>query len=198
MTASPLVLALGDSLIAGYGLPRADGFPARLQQRLRLHAANVRVVDAGVSGDTTVDVARRMPRILSGLDVRPSLAIVQVGPNDVIRGIPAARTRFNLDVIVAELDRCGIPVLLTTVTPPAFLRQRAEAYMGIHDAVAARHGATVWPFFPPGILGRADMVLADRVHPNAAAIAAVVDAMLPVVERLLCAGGDRVSVPATP
>jgi acyl-CoA thioesterase-1 len=66
-----------------------------------------------------------------------------------------------------------------------FIRDRAAAYLGIHAALAAEHGATVWPFFPPGVLGHADMVLADRVHPNAKAIAAVVAAMLPIVERML-------------
>jgi len=75
--------------------------------------------------------------------------------------------------------------LLTTVEPPAFIRDRAAAYLGIHAAIAADHGATVWPFFPPGVLGHSDMVLADRVHPNAKAINAVVVAMRPIVERML-------------
>lgn len=185
MSSAPLILALGDSLVAGYGLATADGFAARLEQRLRAAGTAARVANAGVSGDNSADVARRLPRVLSCLDTRPALAIVQVGPNDVLRGVPPARTRSSLDGIVAELGRCGIAVLLTIVAPPAFLRPRAGAYLGIHDEVAARHGATLWPFFPAGVLGHADMVLADRVHPNAAAIATVVEAMLPVVTRLL-------------
>ncbi len=95
-------------------------------------------------------------------------------------------TRSNLAAIVVELARCGVPVLLTTVAPPAFLRHRADAYAGIHDELAAVHrGVTILPFFPPGVLGHRDMVLTDRVHPNAKAIAAVVDAMLPAIERAL-------------
>ncbi len=123
--------------------------------------------------------------MLSALDQRPALAIVQVGPNDVLRQVPVGRTRAQLEQVLLSLGNCGIPVLLTTVDPPMFIRDRAAAYLGIHAALAAEHGATVWPFFPPGVLGHADMVLADRVHPNAKAIAAVVAAMLPIVERML-------------
>lgn len=181
----PLILAIGDSLIAGYGLPAADSFPAQLQASLQTSFPDVRVVNAGVSGDTTADVLRRLPRLLSALDQRPALAIVQVGPNDVLRQVPVARTRSHLEQILLSLGSCGIPVLLTTVDPPAFIRDRAAAYLGIHAGLAAEHGATVRPFFPPGVLGHADMVLMDRVHPNARAIVAVVAAMLPTVERLL-------------
>ncbi len=181
----PLILALGDSLVAGYGLQAANGFSAQLQAALQERFPGARVINAGVSGDTTRDVLRRLPRLLSSFDSRPALAIVQVGPNDVLRNSPAARTRMQLEQILLDLRDCGIPVLLTTVEPPSFLRDRAAAYLGIHAALAAEHGATPWPFFPAGVLGRADMVLADRVHPNAKAIAAVVAAMRPVIEKML-------------
>ena len=181
----PSILAIGDSLIAGYGLAVADSFPAQLQSSLRYRYPGVSVMNGGVSGDTSADVLRRLPRLLSSLDRRPALAIVQVGPNDVLRQVPVARTRAQLANILLSLSDCGIPVVLTTVEPPAFIRDRAAAYLHIHAEVAAEHGATVWPFFPPGVLGHSDMVLADRVHPNAKAIAAVVAAMLPVVERMV-------------
>ncbi len=181
----PLVLAIGDSLIAGYGLAVADGFPAQLQSSLQSRYPGLTVVNAGVSGDTTGDVLRRLPRLLSSLDRRPTLAIVQVGPNDVLRQAPAARTRAHLESILLGLRDCAIPVVLTTVAPPAFLRDRAAAYLGIHEDLAARHGATVRPFFPPGVLGHSDMVLEDKVHPNAKAIGAVVAAMRPLVERMV-------------
>jgi acyl-CoA thioesterase-1 len=84
-----------------------------------------------------------------------------------------------------RLQDCGIPVLLTTVAPPAILRDRAAAYLGIHADLAADYGATVRPFFPPGVLGHPDMVLADKVHPNAKAIAAVVAALRDAVEAML-------------
>jgi acyl-CoA thioesterase-1 len=142
-------------------------------------------LNAGVSGDTTADVLRRLPRLLSGLKHRPALAIVQVGPNDVLRQVPPSRTRAQLEQILLSLNSCGIPVLLTTVNPPVFIRDRAAGYLGIHEKLAADHGATVWPFFPAGVLGRPDLVLADRVHPNGKAIAAVVAAILPTVKAML-------------
>jgi len=185
MIESPLILAIGDSLVAGYGLPVDDSFPAQLQVSLQYRYPGASVINAGVSGDTSADVLRRLPRLLSSLDRRPALAIVQVGPNDVLQQAPPARTRAQVEQILLHLSDCGIPVLLTTVEPPAFIRDRAAAYLGIHAEVAAEHGATVWPFFPPGVLGHSAMVLADRVHPNSKAIRAVVAAIGPVVERML-------------
>jgi len=185
----PLILAIGDSLVAGYGLAAADALPAQVERRLRSHHPGARVIGAGRSGDTSADVLRRLPAALAALATRPDLAIVQVGPNDVLRGLPPAATRAALDAVLVELGRCGVPVLLTTVAPPPILRDRARGHLGIHEALAARHDATVHPFFPPGVLGHADMVLADRIHPNARAIGLVADAMAPVIERMLAARG---------
>ena len=185
MAPSPYILAIGDSLVAGYGLPKSDSFPAQLERRLRASNPSAHVVNAGVSGDTTADVLRRLPAVMSRLQARPDLAIVQVGPNDVLRQVPPAATRAAIEAILVELGRCGVPVLLTTVAPPPILHDRARHYLGIHEELAARHAAVCRPFFPAGILGRPDMVLADRMHPNAAAIGLVVDAMLPAVLDLL-------------
>lgn len=184
----PLILAIGDSLVAGYGLATTDGFTAQLERRLRAVHPAATVINAGRSGDTTADVLHRLPSAMSRLTSRPDLAIVQVGPNDVLRQVPPAATRAGLDAILVELGRCGVPVLLTTVAPPPILHDRARHHLGIHEELATRHGATCRAFFPAGILGRADMVLADRIHPNAAAIHLVVDAMLPTVQGML---GDR-------
>lgn len=181
----PLVLAFGDSLIAGHGLAPEAAFPAQLEARLRARWPGARLVNAGVSGDTTRGALARLPRVLAGLPARPGLAVVQIGPNDVLWGVPPAQTRANLDAIVTELSRCGIAVLLATVAPPAMLAARAAPYVEAQRAVAAAHGVATAPFFPPGVLGHPAMVLADRVHPNAAAIAAVVAGLAPTVERML-------------
>ena len=182
---APLVLAFGDSLVAGYGLPASESFPAQLQRRLTEQHHGARVINAGVSGNTSGDALRRLPGVLSRLTGRPDLAIVQIGANDVLRGLSPAHTQANLDAILTELGRCGIPVLLTTLEPPAFLRARTGAFLGIHQEVAERHGAMLASFFPAGVLGHPAMVLADRVHPNGAAIAVVVDQLLPVVQAAL-------------
>lgn len=185
MAFHPLILAIGDSLVAGYGLAPADSFPAQLERRLHARHPAARVIGAGRSGDTAADVLRRLPGVLTAMPARPDAAIVQVGPNDVLRQVPPAATRASLDTILVELHRCGVPVLLTTVAPPPLLQARAGPYLPIHEEVAAAHGAATAPFFPPGVLGHPAMVLADRVHPNARAIGLVAEAMMPVVEQML-------------
>lgn len=183
----PFILALGDSLTAGYGLPTAHGFPARLEALLQVEHPGTRVQNAGISGNTTADALRRLPRTLLGLSARPHLAIVELGGNDVLRGVPAAQTRANLDAILLEIGRCGIPVLLATFDVPAALRPYARDHDTLYADLAARHGVPTTPFFPPGVLGHPDHVLPDRLHPNARAIDRVAEAMLPVVLPLLAA-----------
>lgn len=182
---SPLILAFGDSLVAGYGLASDDSFPQQLERRLHERHPGAVVLNAGRSGDTTGSALQRLPAVLSKLTSRPDLAIVQLGSNDLLRGTPPARTREQLDQIVTAITRCGIPVLLAMVTPPGFLRGHVSGYLGIHAEIAARHGAALCDFFPAGVLGHPAMVLVDRIHPNARAIAAVVEGMLPAVERAL-------------
>jgi len=185
----PQILAFGDSLTAGYGLPAEASFAARLQALLREGRPGTIVHNAGLSGDTTDSALRRLPRVLAALPARPDLAVVELGPNDLLRGAPPARTAANLDAILLELGRCGVPVLLATFEPPPFL---AASYGGLYASVAARHGAATHPFFPAGVLGHPDLVLADRVHPNARAIDLVARHMLPAV----CAALEAASVEA--
>ncbi len=97
----PFVLALGDSLTAGYGLPATASFSVKLQHSLRESHATALVQNAGVSGDTTEDALRRLPRVLSSLVRKPDLAIVELGANDLLRGLAPVRTRTNLDQILA-------------------------------------------------------------------------------------------------
>lgn len=175
------MLAFGDSLTAGYGLARDEAFPSRLQALLQVSSPGAVVRNAGVSGDTTRSALARLPRLLSGLDRRPDLAIVELGANDLIRRIVPSEARSNLDAIVREFERCRIPVLLASVEPPAFLGAVARGYFGIHAEVARAHGVRMHPFFPPGVLGHHAHVLRDRMHPNALAIDKVAEAMLAVV-----------------
>ena len=181
----PFVLAFGDSLTAGYGLARADAFPARLEALLRSTLPGTVVRNAGVSGDTTRSALARLPRLLSSLDRRPDLAIVELGANDLIRRIDPAEARSNLDAIIWEFQRCSIPTLLASVEPPAFLGAVALAYSGIHADIGRLYGIDVHPFFPPGVLGHHAHVLRDRLHPNAVAIDKVAKAILPTVFRHL-------------
>lgn len=184
----PFVLAFGDSLTAGYGLARHEAFPARLEALLRGTLPGARVRNAGVSGDTTRSALARLPRLLSGLDRRPDLAIVELGANDLIRRIDPVEARSNLDAILRELARCAVPVLIASVEPPAILGDLARSYAGIHEGLGAEHSVPVHPFFPPGVLGHHAHVLRDRLHPNAVAIDKVVKSMAPVVLAVLRTG----------
>src|SRR3546814_342056 len=106
------ILAFGDSLTAGHGLPRGQGFAPQLEQALRRNGIRTFVTDAGVSGDTTAAGRARLQWTLDGLEEKPDLAIVALGGNDMLRGLPPRQTRANMEAIVAELDRHGIKVLI--------------------------------------------------------------------------------------
>ncbi len=184
----PFVLALGDSLTAGYGLPATASFSVKLQHSLRESHATALVQNAGVSGDTTEDALRRLPRVLSSLVRKPDLAIVELGANDLLRGLAPVRTRTNLDQILAVLKSCGIATLLATFEVPPFFKTLAAPYEGMFADVAAKHGADHAPFFPPGVLGNPQLTLPDGLHPNGKAIEMVVTHFLTSV---LSAIGDR-------
>lgn len=179
--ASPFVLAFGDSLTAGYGLAPSEAFPAQLERALRRQWPAAGVQNAGMSGDTSGNALARLPRLLSSLRLRPDLAIVEFGGNDLLRGISPDRTRANLDAILAEFGRCNIPVLLAALEAPRFLGALAECCDAVYAELAAKHGVPVAPFFPAGVLGNPALTLHDRIHPNARAITMVTQAILPAV-----------------
>lgn len=181
----PYVLAIGDSLTAGYGLPAAASFAARLQSLIRRQHPEAVVRNAGVSGDTTEGGVRRLPRLLASLTRKPDLAIVELGANDLLRGIHPDRTRANLDQILDQLGQCGIPTLLATFDVPDFLGALTQSYDGMFAALAAKHDVASAPFFPPGVLGHPQLVLNDRLHPNARAIELIAAAFLPAVTAAL-------------
>ena len=185
VTATPFVLALGDSLTAGYGLARDQSFAAQLEALLRRRHPDARVHNAGVSGDTSAGGLARLPRVLASLTQRPDLAIVELGANDLLRGIAPERMRTNLDAILSELARCGIPVLLAGMLAPPFLGAFAGRYNAVFPDLARAHGVPLYPFFLDGVVGDPALTLADRIHPNARAVGIVAGRILPHVEAAL-------------
>jgi acyl-CoA thioesterase I len=180
-SSSPDVLAIGDSLTAGYGLAQSASFAAQLQILLRARYPHGVVRNAGVSGDTTEVGLRRLPRLLASLTAKPDLAIVELGANDLLRGIAPQRTHANLDKILDQLGQCGITTLLATFEVPTFLSALAPPYHGMYATLAAKHGVALAPFFPAGVLGHPELVLPDRLHPNGRAIQLIAAALLPAV-----------------
>ncbi|KRB80909.1 hypothetical protein ASE00_18035 [Sphingomonas sp. Root710] len=182
---TPYILAFGDSLVEGYGLRREQAFPARLQAALCPDFPDVRVDNAGLSGDISAGALARLPRVLSGLTAKPDLAIVELGANDLIRGIPLPRTAANLDAIVGEIVRCDIAVLLARMEAPALLGRFGQRCSAIYGEIAARHGVGVHPFFPPGVFANPALCLPDRIHPNALGVDRIARAFAPAVRAVL-------------
>ncbi len=163
----PLVLAFGDSLMAGYGLDPGLGFAPQLQAMLRRHGIVARVADGAASGDTSAAARARLGWTLDGLEEQPDLVIVELGANDMLRAIDPAETERNLDAILTELARRRIPVLLAGMLAA---RNMDPTYAGrfeaIYPALARRHGATFYPFFMDGVAAVPGMTQADGMHPN--------------------------------
>lgn len=177
------ILAFGDSLTAGYGIPMEKSFPAQLEQRLKKQGYNVIVVNAGVSGDTTSGGVTRLEWTLRQ---RPDFVILELGANDMLRGLDPAVTRNNLRKMLAILKQKKIPVLLAGMkaTPnlgPAF----EDQYRKMYKALAEEYDAVYYPFFLDGVATQADLLQDDSLHPNAAGVAVIVDHVLPLVKKLL-------------
>ena len=178
------ILMLGDSLTAGYGLASRDALPARLETVLRAHRIDARVIDAGVSGDTT---SGGLARIEWALADDPHAVIVALGANDGLRAIDPAVTRTNLDRLLGILAERGLPVLLAgMVAPPNLGPEYAGRFDPIYPELAARHGAVLYPFLLEGVATVTLLNQEDGIHPNAAGVEEIGRRMLPAV---LCLAG---------
>jgi acyl-CoA thioesterase-1 len=180
------VLAFGDSLTAGYGLPRGQGFAPQLEDALRRNGIPARVTDAGVSGNTAAQGRARLKWTLDGLSKKPDLAIVALGGNDMLRGLSPEQTRADMDAIVAELRRRDIPVVVAGMLAAPNLGPRyGTAFNAIFPEVARKHDAALYPFFLNGVAGSRSLNLPDGVHPNFQGIKRMVSGILPTVVQAL-------------
>jgi len=182
----PLVLAFGDSLTAGYGLDPGLGFAPQLQATLRRHGIAARVVDGGVSGDTSAAALARLGWTLDGLDEKPDLVIVELGANDMLRSIKVEQTEENLDAILAELARRKIPVLLAGMRA---IRNSESGYLhrfeNLYPALAAKYGVRLYPFFLDGVALVEGMTLPDRMHPSFRGVKVIVTRIVGPVKAAL-------------
>lgn len=175
----PVILALGDSLTAGYGLPPGKSFPAQLEAALAEREVDARVVNGGVSGDTTAGGLARLDWLMAE---RPDLVIVELGANDGLRGLDPANTRTNLDRIISRIREAGASVLLAgMVAPPNLGRDYVDEFNSIFPALAEKHGTAFYPFFLEGVAMDPALNQKDGIHPTGEGIAVIVENMLPVV-----------------
>jgi acyl-CoA thioesterase-1 len=181
-----LVLAFGDSLTAGYGLAPAQAFPVQLEAALRRAGVAARVRNAGVSGDTSAAGRARLAWVLNALKAKPDLVIVELGANDMLRGLSPAQTRANLDAILAELKRRQIKVLLAGMrAAPNMGKTYAAQFEPLYPQLARTYGATLYPFFLAGVAAQRPLLQADGMHPNPRGVEIVVRGIAPQVARLL-------------
>ena len=189
-TATAVTLAaLGDSLTAGWNLPAADAYPAKLARALAARGYDVDILNFGISGDTTAGGLARLDAVLAA---KPAGVILELGANDMLRGMPTAVPRDNLDAILARLKTAGIPVLLCGIQA---MRNYGAAYARELDAVyaelARKYDAVLYPSFLDGVTGVPGLTMPDGLHPTAAGVDEMVRRTLPAVETFLSRLGVR-------
>lgn len=177
------IVALGDSLTAGFGLAPQDAFPAQLQRALVAKGIPVEVLNAGVSGDTSGGALQRLDwSVPDGVDA----AIVELGANDALRGIDPKLTRGALEKIVSRLKAKGIAVLVAGMRAPSnWGEDYVRDFDSIYPDLATGSGSLLYPFFLDGIAMRTDLNQSDGLHPTAAGVAEIVRRILPKVEELV-------------
>ncbi|MEP3115507.1 arylesterase [Nisaea sp.] len=177
------ILGLGDSLMAGYGLPPGDSFPDQLQEVLRATGIDATVTNAGVSGDTSAGGRARLDWALAS---DPHAVILELGANDGLRGLEPSETRRNLDAILTVLGEKGLPVLLAGMLAPPNLGQEYGAeFEAVYRDLAEKHGVLFYPFFLDGVVGDPALNQQDGIHPTKEGVAIIVERILPKVRELI-------------
>jgi acyl-CoA thioesterase-1 len=170
-------------LTAGYGLPRADGFEAQLGDALRKNGFDVTILDGGVSGDTSAGGKARIDWALAD---KPDAAVVELGGNDGLRGLPPSEMQANLTFILDRLQQAGVKTLLSGMYPPPNLgADYTQAFHAVFDRLGRRPGLLYDPFFLQGVALHPALSQPDGIHPNAQGVKLIVARILPLVEQLL-------------
>ena len=180
------VLALGDSLFAGYGLAPGQSYPARLEAALKARGIPARIVNAGVSGDTTSGGLTRADFVLKSMPKPPALVIISLGGNDMLRGVPPAETRKSLDMLLAKFKAAKVPLLLLgMLAAPNLGADYAAQFNPIYPALAKKYGTGLVPFWLQPLIGHPELVQADHIHPTLPGIDLLVGATVDQVAKAL-------------
>lgn len=173
------LLVLGDSLTAGYGLQPEDSFPAQLEDALHDAGYDVRVINAGVSGDTTAGGLSRLDWALAD---QPHIVLVELGGNDALRGLPPAETFANLEAIIVRLKNHAVSVILAGMRAPRNLGDDyATAFDAIYPHLASKHNLSFYPFFLQGVALDPALNQPDGIHPNPAGVREIVRRIMPLL-----------------
>jgi acyl-CoA thioesterase-1 len=183
---APVVLVLGDSLSAEYGLPRDTGWVKLLSDRLAQDGAKYTVVNASISGETTSGGRTRLPALLK--QHRPAIVVIELGGNDGLRGLPVSAMRDNLAAMIDASHAAGARVLLVGVrVPPNYGRDYAQRFASVFEELARRRKVGLVPFLLDGFAERLEYFQADRIHPNEKAQSLMLDNVWPHLKPLLAA-----------
>ncbi|WP_027169707.1 arylesterase [Mesorhizobium sp. WSM3224] len=177
------IVGFGDSLTAGYGLGPGQGFTDRLQAALRAKGLDVTVANAGVSGDTT---SGGLSRLDWSVPDGTRLVILELGANDMLRGVAPDIAENNLDAMLAKLKQRNIPALLAGMrAAPNLGADYQKTFDTIYPRLAAKYAVPLYPFFLDGVSGHPDLQLEDGLHPNPKGVDVIVERILPVVEKAI-------------
>ena len=179
----PRIVAFGDSLTAGLGVATEDTYPARLQRRLDEQGLRYRVINAGVSGDTTAGGVRRVEWVLKS---HPDMVILELGGNDGLRGLNVQETKANLERIIQRCREASVTVVLAGMKlPPNYGADYTKAFEAIYPALAKRYRVTLIPFFLDGVAGSASLNQADGIHPTSEGYRIITEKVLEQITPLL-------------
>lgn len=177
------IFAFGDSLFAGYGIGLENSYPADLERALRERGINARVTNAAVSGETSAAGAKRLAFALDNQPVKPDLVLLELGGNDMLRGLSPAETRANFQSMLAELKQRNTPVVLMGMrSPPNYGPEYQQAFDALYPELAKQYGATLIPFWLETIYQDPSLFQDDRIHPTNEGIDKLVDATIEEVE----------------
>lgn len=177
------ILAFGDSLFAGYGVGKENSYPALLQDSLRTRGVNAMVANAGISGDTSAAGLQRFAFTLDAQDEAPDLVIIELGGNDLLRGLSPEQTRANIAQMIEEAQGRDIPVLLMGMrAPPNYGPEFQEKFDGLYGDLAREYGTALIPFWLESIYQDASLFQNDRIHPTEEGIEQLVSATVKEVQ----------------
>ncbi|MEP6609436.1 MAG: arylesterase [Burkholderiaceae bacterium] len=181
---APVILVLGDSLSAEYGLQRGQGWVALLADRVHQSGSNYTVANASISGETTSGGRTRLPTLLK--QHRPAIVIIELGGNDGLRGLPVSRMQDNLAAMVRASLAAGARVIVAGMRiPPNYGREYTERFYAAFGAVAEQYNTALVPFLLEGFSDTGDFFQSDRIHPSAQAQAKISQTVWPVLQSVL-------------
>ena len=182
-TERPRIVAFGNSLTAGLGVPQDQSYPAHLQRTLDAAGYSYRVVNAGVSGETTAGGVRRVSWVLNN---KPVIVILELGGNDGLRGLSLHETKANLERIIQQLQQASVIVVLAGMKlPPNYGQDYTAGFEALYQALAKQYRLTLIPFFLDGVAASSSLNQADGIHPTGEGYRLIVEKVFPTLEPLL-------------